>query len=161
MTANSPEQPEREAAIERARGSVFGSALIISPRCDLCEQKMAICTRGSEYLCVGHYEDQIISAARAAGRAELEGALQALLNRWDEVLPYIMEADSLAHIHGWRYRGPEGGMAQVIEATRALLSSDGAERAELTGSGAEPCTHSRAAHVRVSDVEEGRGSLLM
>lgn len=46
---------------------------------------------------------------------ELEAQIAAIKARWDECLPAIQSAESIAFIHGWRYRGPAGGMAVVLD----------------------------------------------
>ncbi|KKL99210.1 hypothetical protein LCGC14_1816680 [marine sediment metagenome] len=65
--------------------------------------------------------DRFEAAHRAAVRAEVEGALRGLVERWDECLPSIMGAESMARIHGWSYDGPEGGMRPALNVARALL----------------------------------------
>lgn len=51
----------------------------------------------------------------------LEAAARAVLACWDEALPAIRGAATLAYIHGKRYEGPS--MAEPIAALRALLAA--------------------------------------
>jgi hypothetical protein len=60
---------------------------------------------------------------------DLYGALVDLIAKWDEVLPWINSAQGIAHAHGWRYGGPDEGIAPEFAAARAALAkAQGEER---------------------------------
>ena len=62
--------------------------------------------------------------AHCVALQELRAAAAAMVKRWDEVLPSIQEAESMAYVHGWRYSGPEGGLKAQMDALRAALSTN-------------------------------------
>lgn len=78
-------------------------------------------------LITGHEHLEAQRAAFIAGAewrdaqvAELKQVLADVVARWDECLPEIRAAETLAYVHGWRYAGPPDGMKLVIERARAL-----------------------------------------
>lgn len=79
-----PEQAERETAVDVARGTIFGGASLPKHdrECDRpgCERLVRIGTPRIDYLCMEHYEETLIAAARAAGRAEVEEGLRDLVH---------------------------------------------------------------------------------
>ena len=73
----------------------------------------------------GVYEAVVPFAVEEAIRADeatrWREAVSTALERWDECLPSISTAESVAYIHGWRYGGPDEGMKPVIDRLRSLL----------------------------------------
>ena len=53
--------------------------------------------------------------------AALVEAAQAVLERWDLLLPRILVIDALAANHGYKYDGPPEGLAGPMDAMRATL----------------------------------------